>query len=265
MPDLIVINLPTSKIDGVTLIDRLRAVSIVPVIMLSAARDEIDEIMGLRFGADDYIHTPVSPRLLAERIKGLLRRHSMLLAHVRAPEAVKRAVVCGNLVMDPSRHSVCWRDHEVSLTATEFQLLHALVRRPGIVKTRDQLLEASYPDETYVDDRIIDSHIKRIRKKLKVVDPQFSGIQTLYGVGYRFTETADTGPAAPEEAANQPKFLQWPEETADAASNRDFASWSVEAANTAPQSRTEVTQLSLARSTANLSRGMGRADGRVRS
>jgi two-component system response regulator ChvI len=187
MPDLVVINLPTSKIDGVTLIDRIRATSIIPVIMLSAVRDEIDEIMGLRFGADDYIHLPVSSRLLAERIKALLRRHAALLAQARTPVAAEKALVCGDLMMDPSRHSVCWKNSEVSLTATEFHMLRALVRRPGIVKTRDQLITASYPDEGFVEDRTIDSHIKRIRKKLKGIDPDFSCIQTLYGVGYRFT------------------------------------------------------------------------------
>ncbi len=201
MPDMVIINLPTSKIDGVTLIDRIRATSIIPVIMLSSTRDEIDEIMGLRFGADDYIHLPVSPRLLAERIKALLRRHAALLAQARTPVAAEKSLVCGDLTMDPSRHSVCWKNSEVTLTATEFQMLRALVRRPGIVKTRDQLISASYPDEGFVDDRTIDSHIKRIRKKLKGIDPEFACIQTLYGVGYRFIPPATAPSDRTAEAA----------------------------------------------------------------
>lgn len=201
MPDLVMINLPTSKIESATLIDRIRTNSIVPIMLVSVARDEIDEIMGLRFGADDYIHMPVSPRLLSERIKALLRRHAMLLAHARTPAAQDKVLVCGDLTIDPSQHDVFLKDCQVNLTMTEFQLLQALVRRPGIVKSREQLMSVSCADETYVGERTVDSHIKRIRKKLREIDPKFSSIQTLYGIGYRYVpaavrQTSVAGPLA---------------------------------------------------------------------
>ena len=171
-----------------TLIERIRAKSLVPVIMMSAARDEIEEIMGLRFDADAFFHFPASPRLLAERIKAILRRHVARLAHSGArPEKI---IACGDLVLDPNRHSVTWKGNAVTLTKTEFTMLQALAQFPGIVKTREQLTDASYPDGFYVDDRTIDSHIKRLRKKLRAVDASFNSIDTLYGLGYRFISTA---------------------------------------------------------------------------
>lgn len=196
MPDLIVISLPCSDVDGVSIVSRIRETSIVPIIVLSAAHDEVDEIVNLRFGADSYIRLPVSPRLLMEQIKGLLRRHAMVLAHCKASTVCEKTVVCGDLTIDPSCHSLSWKGSDVNLTATEFQLLYALVRRPGMVKSRDQLWSDACPDEIYEDARSIDSHIKRIRKKLKVVDPDFSGVETLYGVGYRFSQ--------PQNGANVP-------------------------------------------------------------
>lgn len=203
MPDLVVINLPTSKIDGVSLIEQIRTTSIIPLVLLSTARDEIEEIMGLRYGADDYIHLPISPRVLAERIKALLRRHSSLLAHSKTSTEAEKTLVCGDLTLDPSTHTVCWKARQVNLTSTEFRMLHALVRRPGMVKTRDQLLTASYPADIYVDDRTIDSHIKRVRNKLRVADPDFTSIETLYGVGYRFNPSTDRPIAIPAYAANK--------------------------------------------------------------
>lgn len=200
MPDLIVINLPAAEVDAVSIISRIRETSIVPVMVLSSACDENDAILNLRFGADDYISLPVSPQLLTERIKVLLRRQGMVLAHLEA--STVKTLVCGDLMIDPSRHSLSWKGHDVNLTVKEFQLLYALVRRPGIVKSRDQLLSDACPDETYEDARCIDSHIKRIRKKLKEVDPEFSGVETLYGIGYRFTQPHDSanGPAAWRQA-----------------------------------------------------------------
>lgn len=154
--------------------------------------------MSLRLGADDYLYKPVSPRLLVERINAQLRHHQMLAAHSK--ESVDlRPVTCGDLIVDPERHDVQFKGQRVSLTATEFAMLLALVRRPGIVRTRDQLMTASYADNTCVDDRTIDSHIKRIRSKLRTVDPGFTGIETLYGVGYRIIPTK-------ENPANQQKL-----------------------------------------------------------
>ena len=191
MPDLIVISPTAIEVDGVSLVSRIRETSIVPIVVLSAANDEIDEIVNLRCGADYYICLPVSPRLLMERIKGLLCRHAMILAHLKASTVCEKTLVCGDLTIDPSRHSLSWKGRDVNLTVTEFQLLYALVRRPGMVKSRDQLWSDACPDEIYDDARSIDSHIKRIRKKLKVVDPDFSGVETLYGVGYRFSQSQD--------------------------------------------------------------------------
>jgi len=207
MPDLVVINLPTSKINGVALVEHIRASSIIPVVLLSTARDEIEEIMGLRYGADDYIHLPISARVLSERIKARLRRHSTLVAHGKTAPEAEKTLVCGDLTLDPSRHTVCWKAHQVNLTSTEFRLLHALVRRPGMVKTRDQLLTASYPSEIYVDNRTIDSHVKRVRNKLRLADPEFTSIETLYGIGYRFNPSADRPIAISAYAAGKPPVI----------------------------------------------------------
>jgi two-component system response regulator ChvI len=187
-PHLILINLPTSKIDGMTLLERIRANSIVPIIMLGELQDEIDEIMGLRLGADAYVHMPVSPRLLCERIKGLLRRHAVLLAHAKTDPKAERSFVCGNVVIDPSRYKVVLKSQQVPMTVTEFNILMELARRPGVVKTREQLAMASHSEDSYSDCRAIDYHIKRIRKKMHQIDPSFNYIETLYGLGYRFSE-----------------------------------------------------------------------------
>lgn len=205
-PHLVLINLPTAKIDGMTLLERIRAHSVVPIIMLGALRDEIDEIMGLRLGADDYIHAPVSPRLLCERIKGLLRRHAVLLAHAKTDPMAEPAFVCGNLVIDPSRYEVTLNDQPISMTATEFHILLALVRRPGVVKTREELVAASYSEDSYTDCRAIDCHIKRIRHKMRKVDQSFTYIETLYGLGYRFSAPSHRLRATPKPDANPSDF-----------------------------------------------------------
>ena len=149
--------------------------------------DEIDEVLGLRMGADDYLTKPFSQRLLIERIRALLRRRDLDASD--GPGGAKdEAIQRGDLLLDTGRHQCAWRGEPRNLTVTEFLLLKTLANRPGHVKNRDQLIDAAYGEHIYVDDRTIDSHIKRLRKKFRVVDPEFSEIETLYGVGYRYRE-----------------------------------------------------------------------------
>ncbi|PHQ72314.1 MAG: DNA-binding response regulator [Sneathiella sp.] len=185
-PDLAVLDIKMPRMDGMELLNRLRRVSNLPVIFLTSKDDEIDEFLGLKMGADDYIRKPFSQRLLVERIKTVLRRHNT--AKGAGEEEEEEILVRGKLKLDSVRHACFWQEREVILTVTEFMLLHALALRPGHVKSRDQLMDAAYDDNIYVDDRTIDSHIKRLRKKIKATDPDFSAIETLYGVGYRFKE-----------------------------------------------------------------------------
>jgi len=163
-----------------------------PVIFLTSKDDELDEALGLAMGADDYISKPFSQRLLIARIRALLRRQDLARgAGSAAPDSGEEdlpLIERGRLVMDPARHKVLWDDKDVTLTVTEFLILEALAQRPGVVKSRNQLLDIAYQDDVYVDDRTIDSHIKRIRRKFRGVDPQFDAIETLYGVGYKFGE-----------------------------------------------------------------------------
>ena len=186
--DLAILDIKMPRMDGMELLERLRKQSDLPVIFLTSKDDEVDELMGLRMGADDYIKKPFSQRLLIERIRALLRRKSLGKADPAAaphPEVIQR----DDLLLDPARHVCSWKQRNVDLTVTEFLLLKALAQRPGHVKSRDQLMDAAYGENIYVDDRTIDSHIKRLRKKFKVVDDDFEMIETLYGVGYRFKET----------------------------------------------------------------------------
>ncbi|WP_025897434.1 response regulator transcription factor [Sneathiella glossodoripedis] len=185
-PDLAVLDIKMPRMDGMEMLNRLRRSSDLPVIFLTSKDDEIDEFLGLKMGADDYVKKPFSQRLLVERIRTVLRRHK---AKASSEETADEDVlVRGRLKLDSVRHACFWDDQEVTLTVTEFMLLHALAHRPGHVKSRDQLMDAAYDDNIYVDDRTIDSHIKRLRKKIRNVDPEFSAIETLYGVGYRFKE-----------------------------------------------------------------------------
>jgi two-component system response regulator ChvI len=185
-PDLAVLDIKMPRMDGMEVLRRLRQRSDLPVIFLTSKDDELDEVLGLRLGADDYIRKPFSQRLLIERIRAVLRRRE---AASEAPLAEEdKPIVRGPLSMDPVRHETRWRDQPVTLTVTEFLILQSLAQRPGVVKSRDQLMDVAYDDETYVDDRTVDSHIKRIRKKFRAVDHDFSAIETLYGVGYRFKE-----------------------------------------------------------------------------
>ncbi len=184
--DLAVFDIKMPRMDGMELLSRLRQNSDLPVIFLTSKDDEIDEALGLRLGADDYITKPFSQRLLIERIRAVLRRSELDDSDNKGERT--EAVVRGDLVLDPQRHQCTWRGKDVNLTVTEFLLLRSLAQRLGHVKSRDQLMDAAYGDNIYVDDRTIDSHIKRLRKKFRFVDGEFSQIETLYGIGYRYKE-----------------------------------------------------------------------------
>jgi two-component system, OmpR family, response regulator ChvI len=188
MPDMAVLDIKMPRMDGMDLLQRLRQKTSMPVIFLTSKDDEIDEVLGLRMGADDYVKKPFSQRLLVERIRALLRRQDAIASGEVATTEETKIMERGNLRMDPLRHSVTWKGADVALTVTEFMLLQALAQRPGFVKSRDQLMDVAYDDQVYVDDRTIDSHIKRLRKKMRAVDNDFSAIETLYGIGYRYNE-----------------------------------------------------------------------------
>ena len=183
--DLGVFDIKMPGLDGMDLLARLRRDSTMPVIFLTSKDDEIDEVLGLKMGADDYIRKPFSQRLLIERIRAVLRRSEELGPAGASGEAAK-AIRRGELSLDPVRHVCTWKGETLQLTVTEFLILQSLVLHPGHVKTRDQLMDAAYDDNVYVDDRTIDSHIKRLRRKFKEADPEFGAITTLYGLGYRF-------------------------------------------------------------------------------
>lgn len=188
MPDIGVFDIKMPRMDGMDLLQRVRQKSSMPVIFLTSKDDEIDEVLGLRMGADDYVKKPFSQRLLVERIRALFRRQEALAGEVIEETEETKVMIRGELVMDPLRHAVKWKGKDVSLTVTEFLLLQALAQRPGFVKSRDQLMDVAYDDQVYVDDRTIDSHIKRLRKKMRNTDDTFSAIETLYGIGYRYNE-----------------------------------------------------------------------------
>jgi two-component system response regulator ChvI len=190
-PDLAVFDIKMPKMDGMELLRRLRENSPLPVIFLTSKDDESDEEAGLELGADDYIAKPFSLRLLIARIRAILRRAEPVggdTAPATSPDPAPATLTRGRLFMDPARHQVTWDGQAVSLTVTEFLILEALAIRPGVIKSRNQLMDAAYPDDVFVDDRTVDSHIKRMRRKFKVVDPAFDAIDTLYGAGYSFTD-----------------------------------------------------------------------------
>ena len=191
-PDLAILDVKMPRMDGMEVLRRLRQTTSLPVIILTSKDEEIDEILGFNLGADDYIHKPFSQRLLIERVKAVLRRANPEEGDAggaggngSASKAIKR----GRLTLDPARHDCLWEGKPVRLTVTEFLLLQSLAQRPGFVKSRDNLMDAAYEDQVYVDDRTIDSHIKRMRKKFREVDEEFDAIETLYGVGYRYRES----------------------------------------------------------------------------
>jgi two-component system response regulator ChvI len=188
-PDLAVLDVKMPRMDGMELLRRLREKSAIPVIFLTSKDDELDEALGLAMGADDYIAKPFSQRLLIARIRAVLRRTELRAQPEGDGENAEPSEIDrGRLAMDPARHRVKWDGGEVALTVTEFLILEALAQRPGVVKNRNQLMDVAYQDDIYVDDRTIDSHIKRMRRKFRVVDSEFKAIETLYGIGYRFAE-----------------------------------------------------------------------------
>jgi two-component system response regulator ChvI len=187
-PDLAILDIKMPRMDGMELLRRRRQETDMPIIFLNAKDEEIDVLFGLRMGADDFIRKPFSQRLLVERVKAVLRRGGVKdgqpVKEVDSTKVLER----GLLRMDPERHTCTWKGDPVILTVTEFLILQALATRPGVVKSRNALMDSAYDDQVYVDDRTIDSHIKRLRKKFKAADDDFDMIETLYGVGYRFKE-----------------------------------------------------------------------------
>jgi two-component system response regulator ChvI len=181
-PDLAIVDIEMPRMDGMEMLRRLRDFSCIPVILLTGKANEVDEILGLRMGADDFMHKPFSQRVLAERVKTVLKRAT------EKDDLANIVIERGPLRMDTARHACTWKNIPVSLTSTEFLLLEAIVSRPGVVKSRAALMDAAYHQQCYVDDRAIDCHIKRVRKKLRAVDGSFDKIEALYGLGYRFKE-----------------------------------------------------------------------------
>ena len=186
-PDIAILDIKMPRMDGIELLRRLRLITELPVIYLTSKVEEVDELLGLKMGADDYIAKPFSQRLLVERVRAVLRRDRQKETSGSA-DANAKVFARGKLKLDPERHSCHWDGQLVTLTVTEFLIFHSLAQRPGVLRTRNALMDAAYDDQVYVDDRIIDSHIKRMRKKFKVVDRDFDEIETLYGIGYRFKE-----------------------------------------------------------------------------
>jgi two-component system response regulator ChvI len=194
IPDLAILDIKMPKMDGIELVQKLRKDYAFPIIFLTSKDDEIDEIIGLRMGADDYVTKPFSQRLLMERIKTLLRRQELMKPSEDTKEAGSiegNTHIRGPLTLDDDRHICSWRNERLNLTVTEYILIRTLSENPGHVKSRDQLIDAAYGESTYVDDRTIDSHIKRLRKKFRDVDPTFNQIETLYGVGYKYKDPAE--------------------------------------------------------------------------
>ena len=188
MPDIAILDVTLPGLNGLDLLQKIRNKSAIPVIFLTAKNDEIDEVLGLRMGADDYVKKPCSQRVLLERVHNLLRRLTIKSTDPIVGSGGNTIIERGPLIMDPLCHAVKWNGADVSLTVTEFLLLQNLAQRPGYVKSRDQLMDVAYDEQVYVDDRTIDSHIKRLRKKIRFTDPNFKAIETIYGIGYRFNE-----------------------------------------------------------------------------
>ena len=184
LPDLAILDVTMPRMDGLELCRRLRALSErLPILFLTSRDEEFDRVLGLELGADDYLCKPFSMRELVARVKVLLRR---AVHRLEPPGGEERVLEAGRLRLDLPRYQAFWNGVPLPLTVTEFTLLQALARRPGHVKSRAQLLEEGYPHDAYASDRTIDSHVKRLRKKIAEADPSFDPIETVYGLGYRF-------------------------------------------------------------------------------
>jgi DNA-binding response OmpR family regulator len=187
LPDLVILDILMPRMDGLELCRKLRGASeVIPIVFLTSRDDEFDRVLGLELGGDDYLCKPFSMRELIARVKVLFRRLALNASQTPSDESSLLAV--GPLLLDLSRYQVRWQDTAVPLTVTEFMILHALVRHPGHVKTRAHLMQEGYPHDSYVSERTIDSHIKRLRKKFNQLDPEFDGIETVYGLGYRYRQ-----------------------------------------------------------------------------
>ncbi|MEK7802226.1 MAG: response regulator transcription factor [Pseudomonadota bacterium] len=187
-PDLAVLDIKMPRMDGVELLTKLRDVTQIPIIFLTSKDDEVDQVLGLRLGADDYITKPFSQRLLIERIRSVLRRYAVAQPHNGTTQSPTQIITRGLLELDDDRHLCRWKSHYINLTVTEYLLIKTLAISPGHVRSRDQLINAAYGESIYVDDRTIDTHIKRIRRKFREVDNEFDSVETLYGVGYRYKD-----------------------------------------------------------------------------
>jgi len=183
MPDLVVLDILMPRMDGLELCRKLRGLSeAVPILFLSSKDEEFDRVLGLELGGDDYLTKPFSMRELVARVRVLFRRRALR----RDPTTATQVLVAGDLMLDLDRFQAAWKGSPLALTVTEFRILHALARHPGRVKTRQQLVEEGYPEDTYVSDRTVDTHIKRLRKKLAAVDADADPVETMYGLGYRW-------------------------------------------------------------------------------
>jgi two-component system, OmpR family, response regulator ChvI len=190
LPDVVVLDILMPGLDGLDLCRRLRARSeTLPIIFLTSRDEELDRVLGLELGADDYLCKPFSMRELIARIRVLFRRAAA--SGQPAPATEPKPLALGALTLDFDRYLVRWKGAPVPLTLTEFLILAALVRHPGHVKSRKQLMEQGYPHDAYVSERTIDSHVKRLRAKFAQIDPGFTGIDTVHGVGYRYREESE--------------------------------------------------------------------------
>jgi two-component system, OmpR family, response regulator ChvI len=186
-PDLAILDIKMPRTDGIETLRLLRAKSDLPVILLAPKEEVIDEALALKMGADDFIRKPCSHLLLVERVKAVLRR-TLPKDTTPTRKVTDTVLECGLLRMDQERHTCTWRNQQVRLTATEFVLLHVLASRPGVVRSRNALLDVAYDNRTNGHERNIDSHIKRLRMKFTLSDSDFDMVETLYGVGYRYKE-----------------------------------------------------------------------------
>jgi two-component system response regulator ChvI len=185
LPDLAILDIVMPRLDGLELCRRLRARSEhLPILILSSKDEELDRVLGLELGADDYLCKPFALRELTARVRALLRRARLRQEPAGADE--EQLVDAGALRLDLRRFEARWNDRVLPLTLTEFNLLESLARRPGVVKSRAQLLAEAYPNDVHVEERTIDTHVKRLRRKLADADASSDPIETVHGLGYRF-------------------------------------------------------------------------------